>query len=214
MLRYSFGVLSLLTLIVGFALAIGSTNDNNSNDTPINDTTEETQIDPPIEDDTQIVPPVEVPKTKINVATTPSGATIRIDGNIAGISPVVNFIIEPGPHSIEAEKYGYDTQYDDVNVVEGTTKQLQYKLQKSIVGTPIQQDETSENAIEIDTVESDQIEESMAVTTPKNSSSATYEMTNIEYKSLKAGETLTSTGPLDYSEVTIKGKRYRVIPIE
>jgi hypothetical protein len=82
------------------------------------------------------------------------------------------------------------------------------------VGTPIQQDETSENAIEIDTVESDQIEESMAVTTPKNSSSATYEMTNIEYKSLKAGETLTSTGPLDYSEVTIKGKRYRVIPIE
>jgi TonB family protein len=43
-----------------------------------------------------------------DILSTPLGATVKVDGAVAGHTPVIDFKLKPGPHHIELSKEGYE----------------------------------------------------------------------------------------------------------
>jgi len=68
----------------------------------------------------------------LRVETTPSGATVRIDGTHVGTSPVERSGLAPGLHSVQASRPGYQTATQSATVAAGTTAAVHITL------TPIQ----------------------------------------------------------------------------
>jgi PKD repeat protein len=68
----------------------------------------------------------------LRVETTPSGATVRIDGTHVGTSPVERPGLAPGLHSVQASRSGYQTATQSATVTAGTTTTVHITL------TPIQ----------------------------------------------------------------------------
>ena len=60
--------------------------------------------------------------------TTPAGAEISIDGNPAGISPVLVADLVPGNHTLEARKSGYNETRQEVRVIGGHMMVAQLSL--------------------------------------------------------------------------------------
>lgn len=56
---------------------------------------------------------------QIDVATTPDGATVRIDGRIVGVAPVTIPRIPPGTYLVTAEQDGYRTARRSVPMLQG-----------------------------------------------------------------------------------------------
>jgi hypothetical protein len=62
--------------------------------------------------------------------TTPAGAEISIDGNPAGVSPLLVADLVPGNHTLEARKAGYNTTREEVRVIGGHMMVAQLSLGK------------------------------------------------------------------------------------
>lgn len=71
----------------------------------------------------------------LRVETTPSGATVRIDGSNVGTSPVERSGLAPGTHSVQASRSGYQTATRSATVTAGATTTV------SITLTPISTNE-------------------------------------------------------------------------
>ncbi len=75
----------------------------------------------------QVVSPAPTTGT-LRVETTPSGATVRIDGSNVGTSPVERSGLAPGAHSVQASRSGYQTATQSATVTAGTTTTVHITL--------------------------------------------------------------------------------------
>ncbi|HEY3190935.1 MAG TPA: TonB family protein, partial [Solirubrobacteraceae bacterium] len=50
-----------------------------------------------------------------DILSTPLGATVKVDGAVVGHTPLVDFKLKPGPHSVEVSKDGYETWSQTAN---------------------------------------------------------------------------------------------------
>lgn len=64
----------------------------------------------------------------LSITTSPTGATITIDGNITGISPVTLSGLASGNHTVSVTKDGYTPSEQQVAVTPGSTYQLAVTL--------------------------------------------------------------------------------------
>ena len=67
-------------------------------------------------------------KGKLDILTSPTGATITVDGISEGVSPIEGLSVDAGPHSITVYLSGYDSQQEKVEVANSETKELFYTL--------------------------------------------------------------------------------------
>ncbi len=67
-------------------------------------------------------------KGKLDILTSPTGATIIIDGVSKGISPIEGLSVDAGTHTVEAYLSGYSLQKEKVEISNSETKKLFYTL--------------------------------------------------------------------------------------
>ena len=72
----------------------------------------------------------------LRVESTPSGASVKIDGVSVGTSPVERSGLAPGSHSVEVSKTGYYTETTVASVSVGTTTLVQLTLTPMPVNDP------------------------------------------------------------------------------
>jgi len=53
--------------------------------------------------------------TVADILSTPLGATVKVDGAAVGRTPLIDFKLKPGPHSVEVSKDGYETWSQTAN---------------------------------------------------------------------------------------------------
>ncbi len=75
----------------------------------------------------QVVSPTPTTGT-LRVETTPSGATVRIDGSHVGTSTVERSGLVPGAHSVQVSRSGYQTVTQSATVTAGTTTTVHITL--------------------------------------------------------------------------------------
>jgi len=75
-------------------------------------------------------PPAESTKGVINVASTPSGADVDVDGNFVGNTPAV-LKLDPGKHTIAVKKSGYADWSREITVQAGSEVSLNAALDKT-----------------------------------------------------------------------------------
>jgi len=83
----------------------------------------------------QVVEPAPQTGT-LRVETTPSGATVRIDGTHVGTSPVERSGLIPGSHSVRVSRSGYQTSTQTATVTAGTTTTVRITLTPEVSNTP------------------------------------------------------------------------------
>ena len=76
-----------------------------------------------------VTPPPPAQQGVITVNTEPP-STVFIDGRDAGQTPVVEFGVTPGPHTIRVERPGYRTVTERVQVASGETVRKRWVLQE------------------------------------------------------------------------------------
>jgi hypothetical protein len=67
-------------------------------------------------------------KGKLEILTSPTGATIIIDGVSKGLSPIEGLPVEAGTHTVEAYLSGYSLQKEKIEIEKSATKKLLYTL--------------------------------------------------------------------------------------
>jgi len=67
-------------------------------------------------------------KAQLSVSTSPTGASLTIDGQNKGRTPAVGISIDPGPHRIVLEKDGYSRTVRDISLVPREKKSLKISL--------------------------------------------------------------------------------------
>lgn len=72
--------------------------------------------------------PVRGPEGSVRVITQPSGATVLIDGETVGSSPVTKDGLSPGQHIVEASAEGYDSAQKEVEVEAGEQQVISLSL--------------------------------------------------------------------------------------
>jgi PEGA domain. len=81
-------------------------------------------------------------KGTLDIITSPTGATITVDGVSEGVSPIEGLSVDAGTHSITVYLSGYAPQKEKVEVANSKTKKLFYTLfpeaDKSTTSTSIQ----------------------------------------------------------------------------
>jgi TonB family protein len=68
--------------------------------------------------------------------STPSGASLTIDGAKAGATPLVGYKLRPGAHSVEMIKEGFERWSGTVNVEVGATTKIEAPLKVQAKATP------------------------------------------------------------------------------
>lgn len=96
----------------------------------------ETANDTTGEAERPVNPPTPGAPTTLRVTSTPSGATVLVDGEPRGTSPV-SVPIEPGAYAVEVRKPGYDTWTGRARVVAGQTRALEAALRPSPVALKV-----------------------------------------------------------------------------
>lgn len=81
-------------------------------------------------------------KGTLDITTSPSGATVAVDGVSEGASPIEGLSVDAGTHSITVYLSGYDSQQEKIEIANSETKKLFYTLvpeaDKSTTSTSIQ----------------------------------------------------------------------------
>ena len=72
--------------------------------------------------------PINNNEGKLDILTSPAGATITIDGNSKGLSPLEGVSVDAGTHTVNVYLPGYYPQKEKVEVVSSETKELFYTL--------------------------------------------------------------------------------------
>ena len=67
-------------------------------------------------------------KGKLDILTSPEGATIKVDGVSKGLSPIEGLSVDAGTHSVTVYISGYYPQKETVDVANSETKKLLYTL--------------------------------------------------------------------------------------
>jgi len=67
-------------------------------------------------------------KGKLDILTSPAGATITVDGVSEGVAPIEGLSVDAGTHYITVYLSGYDSQQEKVEVAKSETKELGYIL--------------------------------------------------------------------------------------
>jgi len=65
--------------------------------------------------------------TSLSLDSVPAGASVRIDGEDVGVTPL-DLQIEPGRHEVEVSAPGYENQTQDVTVQRGAAEHLRLRL--------------------------------------------------------------------------------------
>lgn len=65
---------------------------------------------------------------KLTVSTTPSGATVQLDGRVLGRTPLVDQRIAPGRHELSIELPGHETRRDSIVVEPNGAPNLRFDL--------------------------------------------------------------------------------------
>ena len=68
--------------------------------------------------------------TRLRVDTDPPGATVSVDGQEVGTTPL-EVEVEPGPHEIQVQRRGYRTESTTAELAPGTTGAYSYRLARS-----------------------------------------------------------------------------------
>ncbi len=86
--------------------------------------------------------PLPMPETpavgKVSIFTSPSGATVALDGVFVGKSPMQNVEVAPGRHSIALSLTGFEPKVVPVRVVAGRTEKISEGLTKVSVADTTQ----------------------------------------------------------------------------
>lgn len=79
---------------------------------------------------------------KLDILTSPAGATITIDGVSKGLSPIEGLSVDTGKHTVNVQLSGYNPEKEKIEIVNSETKELLYTLvpetKKSSTPTPVQ----------------------------------------------------------------------------
>ena len=67
-------------------------------------------------------------KGKLDILTSPEGATITVDGVSKGLSPIEGLSVDAGTHTVYSSLSGYNPQKETVDVANSETKKLLYTL--------------------------------------------------------------------------------------
>lgn len=89
----------------------------------------------------QHLPSDEPTKVKVALATTPTGASIKIDGREAGYTPQMA-MLAPGKHTFEFAKEGYQTATKDVEIATSSLQSLNLDLTQAGQDTVVLRDGT------------------------------------------------------------------------
>jgi hypothetical protein len=84
--------------------------------------------------------------TTISINSIPDGAQVLIDGSSIGITPVRDYEVNEGTHTIVLKKDGYNDVSDTVNVVKGDNVTRQYTLTKAVTETTVSITSTPDGA--------------------------------------------------------------------
>lgn len=123
---------------------------SNSTSNPAN-TSDATQAPKAVSTPASTPTPTLDNKGKLDILTSPAGATITVDGVSEGMSPIEGLSVDAGTHSVSVYLFGYDPQQEKVEVANSETKKLFYTLvpetDKSTASTSTQEKtQTSEVA--------------------------------------------------------------------
>ncbi|MBI2834128.1 MAG: PEGA domain-containing protein, partial [Acidobacteria bacterium] len=90
-------------------------------------------------------PKVEAPPLRpgLSVTTDPSGATVLVDGNVRGQSPLKLTDLSPGDYRVTLRKVGYLENSRVVTIREGQAETLDVKLTPMPAGAPVPQTPTT-----------------------------------------------------------------------
>jgi len=73
----------------------------------------------------------EVPSGFLNVTSTPVGATVLVDGNNRGRTPISRLRVSTGQHRVEVKQDGYDSYFQDVTVSRNRRLDIAATLERS-----------------------------------------------------------------------------------
>jgi hypothetical protein len=89
-------------------------------------------------------------KEKLDILTSPDGATITVDGVSEGKSPIEGLSVDAGTHTVEAYLSGYSLQKEKVEIANSETKKLFYTLvpetNESTISTSVATSQESSNS--------------------------------------------------------------------
>ncbi len=71
---------------------------------------------------------VGMPTGSINVTSTPAGATVLLDGSSIGVTPISNYGLVAGPHTLDISLTGYTPTTEAFTIAEGQTLNFNYPL--------------------------------------------------------------------------------------
>ena len=83
-------------------------------------------------------PPGQVMYGALSVISTPSGATVLIDGSSPGITPFTNTRVTTGAHTIVVKKAGYHEVTESITILPDTPTRLTYTLRPALMATTTQ----------------------------------------------------------------------------
>ncbi len=91
----------------------------------------------------------EVAVGKVSIFTTPSGATVALDGVFVGKSPMKNVEVAPGRHSVALSLSGFEPKVVPLRVVAGRTERISEGLTKiaPVAGTSTSPEQPSPDLV-------------------------------------------------------------------
>ena len=112
----------------------------------------------------QAVTPIANLKGRLDILTSPDGATVTIDGVSKGATPIEGLSIDAGTHSITVYLSGYDPQHEKIDVANSETKKLSYTLipetKQNSVSTSTQKETPTTEVASTQTIESSNYQDS------------------------------------------------------
>lgn len=112
------------------------------------------QLKPSIrEESEEAIREMEALLGRLKLEGAPDGASLIIDGNVVGTTPLVDPIfVSPGRHTVEVIKEGYETLKTEINIPQGEVVTLSSVLSKLMAELRINCDESGEVVIDGDRV--------------------------------------------------------------